>query len=301
MDKENAVLVPAALYARKSADEKLSPSSDTKTQVREIREWAPAHGFEIVEEFVDDGVKGWTLDRPEICAIQAAIRERPRKFNAIIISAWDRLSREIGDAFLITDELEAYGIRIVSVRQGEAVDDNSKLGRELQFIIAKHENASRGGHILAGQKRWASEGYSVGGAVLYGYRRQHVQDAKGVLRVKYEVDPAAAKVVRDVYTWYAEGENARKIAERLNALGIPTPRDKKWNEQAIYRLLFRRSHQEKYCGAMTFNRSKNSKRYKRSTPKPNTEWVICENAHPAILDDALVNAVKSVRMKQMKK
>jgi DNA invertase Pin-like site-specific DNA recombinase len=68
-------LIPAALYARKSADKQLSPSSDTGNQIREIREWATAHGFEIVEEYVDDGIrrdKG--LDSRPVCYSRYSVR-----------------------------------------------------------------------------------------------------------------------------------------------------------------------------------------------------------------------------------
>jgi hypothetical protein len=212
------------------------------------------------------------------------------------VSAWDRLSRDIGDAFLLTGELEAYGIRLISVRQGEASDENAKLGRALHFFIAKYENASRGGHILSGQKRWASEGYSVGGVPPYGYRRKIVQDAKGVARVRYEIVQEQAQAIRNIYAWYATGVRVPEIADRLNANGIPPARSEKWTSQAVYRLLFRRAHQEKYCGTMTFNRTKNNKRYKRSTPKPSDEWVLCENAHEPIIDAALAKAVKDVKI-----
>jgi DNA invertase Pin-like site-specific DNA recombinase len=294
-NSESTSRIPAALYARKSADEQLSPSSDTGNQIKEIREWAALHGFEIVEEFVDEGLKGWTLERAGIQSIQKAIRERNCKFKALIVSAWDRLSRDIGDAFLLTGELEAYGIRLISVRQGEASDENAKLGRAFYFIIAKQENTARGGHILAGQKRWASEGYSVGGLPPYGYRRKVVEDAKGVLRKRYEIDPEKAEAVKNIYAWYAEGRSVTEITRRLNALKIPPTRCKEWSYQVVWGMLFRNSHQEKYLGAMVFNRNKNNKRYKKSTPKPREEWVFMSNAHESILSSSLVEAVRKVK------
>jgi DNA invertase Pin-like site-specific DNA recombinase len=295
---EQAAGIPAALYARKSADEDLSPSSDTGNQVREIREWAPAHGFTIVEEYIDEEMKGWTMDRPGIRAIQAAIREKPCKIQALIVSAWDRLSRDIGDAFLLTGELEAYGLRLISVRQGEATDENAKLGRDLYFLISKRENLTRAGHVLAGQKRWASEGYSPGGTPPYGYRRAHAKDAKGVERVRYEIDPEKAAVVRDIYTWYAAGVPSPGIAEKLNAAGIQTPVKGVWNSQRVLRVLFGRTHQDKYSGAMIFNRRRNNKRYRRSLPNPPEEWIICDDAHAPIVTPELVAAVKDVRLKR---
>jgi DNA invertase Pin-like site-specific DNA recombinase len=280
----DSAAIPAALYARKSADETLSSSSDTGNQVREIREWASKNGFSIVEEYVDEGVKGWTMDRPGINGIKAAIHARDCKFKALIISAWDRLSRDIGDAFLLTGELEAYGIRLISVRQGEASDENSKLGRDLYFLIAKRENAARGGHVLAGQKRWAGEGYSMGGTPPYGYKRKCVEDEKGVVRVRYEIDENKAAVVRKIYAWHASGTGPAEIVRRLNDSGIPSPTPPKpWSIQCVTRILFRPAHQEKYRGNMVFNCRKNHKRYKKMTDNPPEEWVVCPEAHEPII------------------
>jgi DNA invertase Pin-like site-specific DNA recombinase len=297
----NENLIPAALYARKSADEELSPSSDTGNQVKEIRDWAARHGFVIVEEYVDEGLKGWTMDRPGIRAIQKAIREKSCKFKVLIVSAWDRLSRDTADGLLLTGELEAFGIRIISVRQGEASDENSKLGRDLYFLLAKRENLARAGHVLAGQKRWASEGYSPGGVPPYGYKRAHVEDAKGVMRVKYEIDPEKAAVVRNIYTWYAKELTTGTIAEKLNAEGITTPQGCTWKDRHVWRVLFDHLHQEKYTGKMAFNHRRNNKKYHVSTAKEPEEWITCPNAHEAIVSLDLIEAVNSIREKRARK
>lgn len=294
-------MIPAALYARKSADESLSPSSDTGNQTREISDWAVKNGFAIVEEYIDEGVKGWTLERDGLKALREALRSRHRKFKAVIISAWDRLSRDIGEAFLLLGEFDAYDVRIISVRQGEALDENAKLGRDLYLLIAKRENAARGGHILAGQKRWAAEGYSVGGEAPYGYRRKRVEDAKGVMRVKYEVDPDKAEVVRNIYRWYAEGLRIAAIARRLNEAGIATSKAGLWNEQRVIRILFRRAHREKYLGRMTFNHTRNHKKFKKATMKPTSEWIAAPNAHEAIITPELAQAVNTRHAKRYKK
>ena len=289
---DNAHVVPAALYARKSADEDLSPSSDTGNQTREIREWAAKNGFIIVEEFIDEGIRAWTMDRPGINAIKVAIREKPRRFEALIVSAWDRLSRDIGDAFLLTGELDAYGIRLISVLQGEASDGNSKLGRDLYFLLAKLENSARAGHVLAGQKRWAAEGYSPGGEPPYGYKRKYVEDSKGVMRVKYVIDPEKARVVRMIFEWRAERMSMTAIKDRLNAQSIPAPRGGEWKEQTVKRVL----RGSKYTGAMVFNRERINKRFRHRTPKPNEEWVICDGAHEAIVSPELAETSRNIKI-----
>ena len=291
-DEKRAAAIPAALYARKSADETLSPSSDTGNQVLEIQTWASENNFEIVAQYIDEGVKGWTLERPALEKLREAIRSRNKAFTAIIISAWDRLARDIGDAFLLLGELEAYNTRVISVRQGEAKDENSKLGRDLYFLLSKRENSARGGHVLAGQKRWASEGYSPGGEPPYGYRRKHVTDGKGVVRTKYEPDPEKVQTVQNIYLWYMNGFKIAEIAKKLNDLGTLPPKKGSWNALRVMRVLFR--HQAKYQGIMTFNKTRFHKKFKKSTPKPPEEWISCPNAHEAIVSAEMVASVNQI-------
>jgi DNA invertase Pin-like site-specific DNA recombinase len=241
------------------------------------------------------------MDRPGIQAIQKAIREKSCKFKVLIVSAWDRLSRDIGDAFRLVGELEAYNIRLISVRQGEPSDENAKLGRDLFFLLAKRENLTRAGHVLAGQKRWASEGYSPGGVPPYGLKRIHIEDAKGVMRVKYDIDPEKAAVVKNIYAWYAEGLSTSMIAEKLNSMKLESPVRGGWNSQKVSRVLFCRSHREKYTGAMMFNKRKHNKKYKTSRPNPPEEWIICQHAHEAIVPPDIVEAVNRMRETRARK
>lgn len=245
--------IPAALYARKSADETMSPSSDTGNQVEEIKLWAEQNGFTIVAEYIDEGVKGWTIDRPGLKAIKSAIREKPRRFDALIVSAWDRLSRDVGDAFLLTGELEAFGVRLISVRQGDPQDENAKLGMAMYFLLSMLENKTRGGHTLAGSKRWASEGYAPGGSAPFGYYRKRVKDTKGVERVRYAPDTEQAGIVRDIYRWYADGSLLTHIARKLNNMGIATVRGKGWSANSIFNMLFLPNHRDKYLGGSIHN------------------------------------------------
>lgn len=126
--------IPAALYARKSADEKLSPRSSVETQVIEIRNWAERNGFQIVEEYVDDAWKGWDLSRPKLNEMLEVASKKTCPFKAIIVSDWDRFMRRMGPAMVYAEELEANGIELISVRGGRARNRNEKLGRNASFF-----------------------------------------------------------------------------------------------------------------------------------------------------------------------
>jgi DNA invertase Pin-like site-specific DNA recombinase len=277
----------AALYARKSADESLSPRSEVQTQVKEIHAWAEKNDFEIVAEFVDDAQKGWDMTRPQLQAMMTeALKKKERRFQSIIVADWDRFARKMSAASMI-EELESVGVEIISVRGGRARTRNERIGRDASLFVAQIENEIRGGHILGGQIRWASEGYSPGGKVPFGYRKSRVEDARGNIRVRYEVDTATAAVVRLIFSWFASGTPLTEITRRLNERGIPSPRGKQWSRSTVFKIL----QNPRYTGDMIFNRTRVSKRFKRATPKPKNEWIICKNAHEAIIPKEIADAI----------
>lgn len=289
--------IPAALYARKSADEKLSPRSSVETQILEIRDWAERNGFQIVEEYVDDAWKGWDLSRPRLNAMLEKARGKGCPFRAIIVADWDRFMRRMGYACIYADELEAQGIELISVRGGRSVSRNEKIGRNVSFFIAETENIIRGGHILAGQKRWASEGYSPGGKIPFGYRRLRVEDDRSNIRVKYEPHPDEAPVVVRIYTWYAEGVPMTEILKRLQKDEAPSPSGKGWRLPTIHKILAPH-RQEKYSGSMIFNRTRVYKDQKRAKVKDVSEWISCPDAHPAIISPELLALVRKRQEKE---
>ena len=290
--------IPAALYARKSADEKLSPRSSVETQVLEIRNWAERNGFQVIAEYVDDAWKGWDLSRPKLNEMLEVAHTKTCPFRAIIVSDWDRFMRRMGPAMVYAEELEANGIELISVRGGRARNRNEKIGRSASFFIAEIENLIRGDHILAGQKRWASEGYSPGGRIPFGYRRRIVEDERRNIRVRYEPHPEKAFVVLDIYTRYAEGASLTEIRNVLNQKGIPSPSGCAWTLSGLFKMLDH-THREKYAGNMIFNTTRYFKMQKRAKPKEKTEWVHCPNAHQAIVPQEILEMVRQRQQKKL--
>jgi len=62
-----------ALYARVST---LNHGQDPEVQLRELREFCARRGFEILEKFVDKGIKGSREQRPALDKLMAACRKR---------------------------------------------------------------------------------------------------------------------------------------------------------------------------------------------------------------------------------
>lgn len=292
------VLIPAVLYARKSADERLGPRSSIDAQIEEIQRFAERNSYEIIDKFVDNAQKGWDDERKNLRRMVKESKRKNCRFKVIIVAEWDRLYRSYAQAKMLVEELESNGITLASARGGAVENRNERLGRDFALFIAEIENEIRSGHVLSGQIHWASRGYSVGGTPPYGYRREPVLDAKGCYRIKYVVDQPAALVVQRIYEMYAAGLCTQEIAEKLNAENIPTPSMKspEWSAQ-VWRILFSGAHQKKYLGYMVFNCTRRFKKKRKTVPKKEDEWVYSPGAHEPILTQELVDAVNIIHQR----
>lgn len=267
-----------------------------EAQVEEIERFAARNGYEIVERFVDDASKGWDDSRKDMKRMVRKARRKTCIWDVVIVAEWDRFYRSYAPAKMLVEELESNGKMLASARGGKVENRNERLGRDFALFIAEVENEIRGGHVLSGQIHWASQGYSVSGPPPYGYQRGMVMDERGNVRIRYEVDEAAAPVVRRIYEMYAAGICAAEIAEILNREGVPAPRSDKWNE-SVWRILFSRSKQLKYLGQMVFNQTRHFKKRRRSVPKKEEEWIIAPNSHEPIITPELVDAVNAMHAK----
>ena len=116
-----------ALYMRVS-----TVDQHPETQGIELRAFASQRGYEIVREYVDQGVSGTKARRPALDKmLQDAHRHR---FDVVVVWAVDRMARSTKHFLQVLDELNGLGIQFLSQR--EAIDTDGPLGRAVVVIIS---------------------------------------------------------------------------------------------------------------------------------------------------------------------
>ncbi len=96
-------IVGVALYARVST----LNNQDPEMQLAELREYAARRGWQIVEEFTDQGVSGSKESRPALNRLMSdACR---RRFDAILVWKIDRFGRFLKHLVNALAELAALG------------------------------------------------------------------------------------------------------------------------------------------------------------------------------------------------
>lgn len=101
----------AVVYARQA-----KPTGGTfsvASQVEHCKDYALQVGCTEIEVFTDDGVTGWTLDRPGLQAALARIQDGG--IDYFIFPHLECLARRLRDQMLLIKTIEDLGIRVAAV------------------------------------------------------------------------------------------------------------------------------------------------------------------------------------------
>jgi DNA invertase Pin-like site-specific DNA recombinase len=146
-----------ALYARVST----LNNQDPEMQLAELREYAGRRGWEIVEEFTDQGVSGCQESRPALNRLMSdACR---RRFDAVLVWKIDRFGRSLKHLVNALAELAALGVAFISLRDN--LDLSTSSGRLMFQIIgamAEFERALIQERVRAGLRNARAKGRQLG-------------------------------------------------------------------------------------------------------------------------------------------
>lgn len=118
-----------ALYARIST---IHHNQDPELQLRELRAYATARGWNVVQEFVDRGVSGSVESRAELNRLMEGARKR--KFDIVAVWRFDRFARSTKHLLLALEEFRTLGIQFLSY--SENIDTSSPMGQAMFTIVA---------------------------------------------------------------------------------------------------------------------------------------------------------------------
>ncbi|MCU1341816.1 MAG: tnpR [Candidatus Acidoferrum typicum] len=115
------------IYARVSTKDQ-----SCELQVRDLRAYCAARGFDLVREYVDVGQSGAKDSRPELNKLMDDARKR--KFDVIIVWRFDRFARSTKHLLTALEEFRSLGIQFISYQ--ENVDTSTPLGQALFTIVS---------------------------------------------------------------------------------------------------------------------------------------------------------------------
>jgi site-specific DNA recombinase len=269
-----------ALYVRVSTEEQREGQT-IDSQIAELKRFADAHGWVIVNSYKDDGWSGSVMARPELDRIRDDARGG--QFEAVLINDVDRLARDVAHLGIIKRDLERHGVRVLFRKLPSETSPISNLmvnilgsfaEFERELIIDRTRRGRR--HKVEARKLY------LGSNTAYGYRYV-VMDRINGKPGDLIIEPREAEAVRLMFDWVdTEGLSARRVAGRLNDRRVPARKSAMWRNSSVLKIL----HNEMYTGLWHYNKVQCCEPRQRRTKsvylrrlkssvrqRPRSEWI----------------------------
>jgi len=222
----------AILYARVSTDEQARSGYSLAQQIEALREYAAREGYEVLEEIVDPGESGASLERPGMDRVRDLVAARG--VAAVLAQDRDRFSREPAYLYLLREEFAAHGTRIKSLNDRGDDSPEGQLTDGILDQLAKFERAKTAERSRRGKKQKARVGKILSSRAAYGFDWNATRDG-------YVIHAEQMAVLRRIF--YMAGVERRSlcaIRDELREDGVPSPTGKPiWDIQSIRKLLQR--------------------------------------------------------------
>ena len=251
--------------------------------------------IELYDIYVDDGFSGSNFDRPEFKRMISDIEAG--KVNCVIVKDLSRFGRDyIESGRYIQKIFPALSVRFIALTDHY---DSFQADVSESGIVLPVKNFINDSYCRDISTKVKSQfevkrknGECIAPFALYGYKKAENNKSRLV------PDEYAADIVRKIFAWKMEGMAVSAIAEKLNGLGILSPKEYKkstganykggfsgavksrWSSSTVKRILTN----ETYLGHMVQGkREKINYKLKKSVDKPQEEWIKVENTHEAII------------------
>lgn len=224
------------IYARFSSHAQKEESIEQ--QVEECRAFARQQGIDITEVYADKAISGKTDNRSDF---QRMLRDAQKhKFEAVIAYKSNRISRNMLNALQYEARLEKLGITTLYAKEEFGDTAAGRFALRTMMNVNQFYSENLAEDIKRGMMDNALQ-CKVNGSLPYGYRRG--EDGH------FEVIPAEAEIVRNIYDQFIHGIPFSEMSAELNGRGLRTRRGLLWNKSSYYPIL----KNEAYIGVYRYS------------------------------------------------
>lgn len=291
-----------ALYCRLSRDdEQEGASGSIKNQQSILEKYAKDNGFPNPRVFVDDGWSGTTFARPAFTEIMELADKG--LIGTLIVKDHSRLGRNrlvVGQ--LLEEGFDSLGVRYIAIMDNIDTEKGISDLVPMQDLFNEWHAKNTSQKVRNVFKNKGMSGIPLTTNPPFGYMKNSDNKKEWI------IDEEAAKVVRRIFALCIDGFGPTQIAKKLKADKVMTPteywnsigrncskppeRPFNWCSDTVANIL---SKQE-YCGdTVNFRSTTKSFKNKTKIERPQEEWKIFPNTHPAIIEREVFELVQELR------
>jgi site-specific DNA recombinase len=258
----------AILYIRVSTDEQADKGYSQRDQHERLLRYCEQKSIIVIKVIFED-YSAKTFNRPEWNKMLALIKKGKEKPDIILVTKWDRFSRNISESYNMIAILSKYGIMPCAMEQPLDMSvPESKMMLALYLASPEVDNDRRALNVFYGMRRAKKEGRWMATAPV-GYKNLTTPDGR-----KY-IAPHEKKgeIMKWVFREIAHGAlSLEEIRRQANKLGLNSSRANFW----------RMVRNPVYCGKLIIKEHKGEEAY------------IVDGRHEPLISEALFYDVQDV-------
>jgi len=268
-----------AIYTRVSTEDQAKEGYSLEVQREYLESFAKREGYEIYQVYSDDGISGYSLERP---ALKNLIEDaNQRKFDPVLVYKIDRFSRNLRDLLNLMEKFSSYDVGFKSAT--EPFDTTTSAGK-LMFqqlgSFAEFERNRIAERVFPGMVKGVQQGNWQGARFSpFGY----IYNKENKL---LEVNEEEAKLLKLIYSMYISGRSIRSITEHLTKKGHRNRKGNIMTTKFVGDVLRNRI----YTGKLVWNKSRYDKtkktkrgfRYIKNSPE---KVIVAQGKHKPLISD----------------
>ena len=280
--------IPTAAYGRLSVEEEADGQS-RENQIALLQDYIGRQDdLELAGPYFDNGYTGTNFNRPEFIRLMDDVRQK--KIRCIVVKDLSRFGRNMLEASYYIEKVFPFlGVRLIAITDhfdSSRKSDMESLSVPLRNLVNELYAKDISRKVWSSLQKKKKDGFAVGSAAPYGYIRNPITK-------RNEIDHETAFYVQLIFMWAQLGVSRNEIANRLQLLGAPTPRQRLhqlgiikktrewiWRPTAVGNIL----ENQTYVGDTVSNKTNQALFAGQAKRKiPENEWIITPNTHPAII------------------
>ena len=273
-----------AAYARVSTDEEEQLTS-YEAQVDYYTRYIQANPeWEFIEVYADEGISGTNTKKRRNFnrMIEDAMAG---KIDRIITKSVSRFARNTVDTLTTIRKLKEKGVGVFFEKENiDTLDSKGELFITIMSSLAQEESRSISENVTWGWRKRIADGKVT---VAYSHFLGYEKGEDGTMQIVED----EAKIVRQIYGMFLDGQTPSGIAARLTRQGIPSPAGKeKWQSSTVKSILTNEKYKGDALLQKTFTVDFLQKKKKANEGEVPQYYV--ENSHPAIVTEEVFDLVQ---------
>ena len=292
-----------ALYARLSRDdEKEGISGSIQNQKAILEKFASDNRLPNPRFFYDDGYSGVSFARPAFMEIME-LAEQGLVAN-LVVKDHSRLGRNrlvVGQ--LLEEDFVRLNVRYIAIMDNIDTANGVSDIVPMQDLFNEWHAKNTSDKVRRVMQSRGNAGIPLTTSAPYGYKKAPEDKNHWI------VDEPAAKVVRQIFQLSISGLGPTQIAKKLRSEGVMTPSEYfqsvgvncptrppahpcNWSSGTVAGI---QDRQEYVGDTVNFRTCRQSFKQKKQLDRPQEEWKVFPNTHPAIIDRETFALVQNLR------